>query len=174
MALLDRIQNDIVNILTYGHDVEVIRPLQKAIARRLGNRQDEEQETSPESRQGPFAPEPEPSSTEEAADSAVPPEEAVSTEAISDVAAEPLEVQTNETDGGEGELQQGTLSGPVEAQIGEATPALDDSLMEVFRTENDLDEERYLPAGLVEIGIYDLLEECKAVLQRLKGGLAVG
>lgn len=172
MTLLDRVQNDIVNILTYGHDVEVIRPLQKAIARRLRNRQDDEQETSPGSRQGPSAPEPEPSCTEEAADSAVPPEEAVSTEAIFDVAAEPLEGQTSETDGGEGELQQGTLSDLVEAQIGEAMPALDDSLMDVFRTENDLDEERHLPGGLVEIGIYDLLEDCQAVLQRLKGGLA--
>ena len=170
MALRTRIQNDIATVLNYGHDVEIIRPLQKAIAQRLGSRRDDEQEASPGSRQEPSAPEP--SFIEEAADSALPPEEAVSTEAIFDIAAAPLEVQTDETDGGEGELQQGNVSDPVEAQVGEATPALD--LMDVFRTENAVDEERHLPAGLVEIGIHDLLEDCKVVLQRLKGGLAVG
>ncbi len=184
MALGTRIQNDIVKILNYGQDVEVIMPLQRAIAQRLRVRQDDEQDTSPGSGQEPSAPEP--SSTEEAVDSVVPSEEAVTTEelvtteeavtteAMSDIAAEPPEAQTNETGGGEEELQQGTLSDPVEAQTGEATPVLSDSLMDVFLTETADDYEQHLPAGLVEIGIHDLLEDCQVVLQRLKGGLTVG
>ncbi len=184
MALGTRIQNDIGKVLSYGHDVEVIVPLQKAIAQRLRGRQDDEQETSPGSGQEPSTPEP--SSTEEAVDSmappeeavtaeqAVTPEEAVTTEAISDFAANPLEVQTNETGGGEGELQQGTPPDPAEAQTGEATPAPDDSLMDLFLAESALDYEQHLPAGLVEIGVQDLLEDCKVILQRLKSGITVG
>ncbi len=146
-------------------------PLQKAIAQRLGTRQDDEQQTSPEAPQEPSAPEP--SSMEDAVDSVVPPEEAVATEAASDIVAEPLEGRTDETGGGEGELQQATPADAVETQTGEAAPALGDSLMDVFRTEDGVADEERLPAGLVEIDIYELLEDCEAILQRLKGGVAV-
>lgn len=147
---------EFTKVLGYGQDTEIFRPLYKSVVRRLSRQHGDEEQISS-------------TPAEEAVESVAEPH-AMNPEPDSDMAAGLSEDELLQGPSEEAALLQYGAPEQEEALQEPAVPDLADSLLDIFTTENIVDEdEQRLPQGLVDIEAHTLLSDCRDVVVRLRG-----